>query len=199
MTGRSFLDVLKSAKSGVVDPSRNLMLVAKERHDLGRPNNAGYPVRAIRTPEFLYVRNYEPESWPAGNPETGYRNAFAQADVTLDLFNEIAAVGGLAHGAGGHRGDAADALTLGEGAERRQGSHARVDGLRRQASLAERATAEAHHLFGTVEHAEAAIRLNLRHDHVDGIAADVDSRDSHVPPCYRLHRLIPHHSADAEL
>jgi hypothetical protein len=50
------------------------MLIAKERHDLGRPNDWGYPVRAIRTPEYLYVRNYEPERWPVGNPETGYRN-----------------------------------------------------------------------------------------------------------------------------
>ena len=50
------------------------MLVGKERHDLGRPNDGGYPVRAIRTPEYLYVRNYEPDRWPAGNPETGYRN-----------------------------------------------------------------------------------------------------------------------------
>ena len=74
MTGKSFLDVLKSGRSGRVDPARNLMLIAKERHDLGRPNDWGYPVRAIRTPEFLYVRNYEPERWPAGNPETGYRN-----------------------------------------------------------------------------------------------------------------------------
>lgn len=74
MTGRSFLDILKSGKSGVIDPSRNVMLVAKERHDLGRPNDAGYPVRAIRTPEFLYIRNYEPDRWPAGNPETGYPN-----------------------------------------------------------------------------------------------------------------------------
>jgi arylsulfatase A-like enzyme len=74
MTGKSFLDVLKSGKSGTVDGSRNTMLVAKERHDLGRPNDAGYPVRAIRDRKFLYVRNYEPDRWPAGNPETGYRN-----------------------------------------------------------------------------------------------------------------------------
>src|SRR5882724_11471848 len=74
MTGRSFLDVLKSGKSGVVDSTRNIMLVGKERHDLGRPHDWGYPVRAIRTPEFLYIRNYEPERWPAGNPETGYTN-----------------------------------------------------------------------------------------------------------------------------
>ena len=31
-------------------------MVAKERHDIGRPNDAGYPVRAIRTREFLYVQ-----------------------------------------------------------------------------------------------------------------------------------------------
>jgi arylsulfatase A-like enzyme len=74
MTGKSFLDVLKSGKSGIVDDSRDVMLIGKERHDLGRPNDAGYPVRAIRTRDFLYVRNYHPERWPAGDPETGYRN-----------------------------------------------------------------------------------------------------------------------------
>jgi len=74
MTGKSFLDVLKSGKSGIVDPTRDVMLIGKERHDLGRPNDWGYPVRAIRTRDFLYVRNYEPDRWPAGNPETGYRN-----------------------------------------------------------------------------------------------------------------------------
>ncbi|MBL0155947.1 MAG: sulfatase [Bryobacterales bacterium] len=71
MTGRSMLDLLKTGKS---DPARNVMLIGKERHDIGRPNDAGYPVRAIRTPDFLYVRNYHPDAWPAGNPETGYRN-----------------------------------------------------------------------------------------------------------------------------
>lgn len=74
MTGRSFAAALKSGRSGIVDPDRSVMLVAKERHDLGRPYDWGYPVRAIRTREWLYVRNYEPDRWPAGNPETGYRN-----------------------------------------------------------------------------------------------------------------------------
>jgi arylsulfatase A-like enzyme len=74
MTGSSFLSLLTGGRSGWIDPNRNVMMVAKERHDLGRPNDAGYPVRAIRTPEFFYVRNYAPERWPAGNPETGYRN-----------------------------------------------------------------------------------------------------------------------------
>ncbi len=74
MTGSSFAGILDSDEGGWIDPDRNRMLVGKERHDLGRPNDWGYPVRAIRTPEYLYVRNYEPDRWPAGNPETGYRN-----------------------------------------------------------------------------------------------------------------------------
>ena len=68
MTGASFLDVLRSSESGWVDTGRNRMLIGKERHDLGRPNNGGYPVRAIRTKEWLYIKNYEPDRWPAGNP-----------------------------------------------------------------------------------------------------------------------------------
>ena len=64
MTGKSFLDALESGQSGTVDPSRNLMLVGEERHDLGRPHDLGYPVRALRTREYLYIRNYEPP--PAG-------------------------------------------------------------------------------------------------------------------------------------
>ena len=74
VTGKSFLDVLRSNRSGIVDRTRDVMLVGKERHDLGRPNDQGYPARGIRTREFFYVRNYEPDRWPAGNPETGYRN-----------------------------------------------------------------------------------------------------------------------------
>jgi N-sulfoglucosamine sulfohydrolase len=87
MTGRSFVDILRSNKSGFIDPSRNVMLVGKERHDIGRPKDAGYPVRAIRTPEYLYVHNYAPETWPAGNPETGYRNVDDSPTKTLLLSN----------------------------------------------------------------------------------------------------------------
>ncbi|MEP7367435.1 MAG: sulfatase [Acidobacteriota bacterium] len=83
VTGKSFLGVLKSGKAGTVDESRNVMLVGKERHDLGRPNDAGYPVRAMRTRDYLYIRNYEPDAWPAGNPETGYRNVDDSPTKTL--------------------------------------------------------------------------------------------------------------------
>jgi arylsulfatase A-like enzyme len=74
ITGTSLVPLFKSEKSGWVTEDRKTMLVGKERHDLGRPNRWGYPVRAIRTPEFLYVHNYHPERWPACDPETNFGN-----------------------------------------------------------------------------------------------------------------------------
>jgi N-sulfoglucosamine sulfohydrolase len=78
MTGKSFLDVLKSPKSGQIDPERTYVLLGKERHDTGRASEDGtdlaYPVRVIRTKEFFYVHNIKPDLWPAGNPEYDYRN-----------------------------------------------------------------------------------------------------------------------------
>ncbi|MBX7211348.1 MAG: sulfatase [Verrucomicrobiaceae bacterium] len=73
MTGKSIAGILRSEKSGWIE-GRKIMLTGKERHDLGRPNDWGYPVRAIRTPEFFYSHNYNPERWPACNPETGFGN-----------------------------------------------------------------------------------------------------------------------------
>ncbi len=73
MTGKSLMDLLTTDTP--TEPSKDqFMLVGKERHDLGRPNNMGYPVRAIRTEDFFFVLNYEPDRWPVGNPETGYKN-----------------------------------------------------------------------------------------------------------------------------
>lgn len=75
MTGKSLANILAAEQSGWIEPERNVMLVGKERHDLGRPHDWGYPVRAIRTKEYLYVHNFFPDRWPAGNPETDYGNA----------------------------------------------------------------------------------------------------------------------------
>lgn len=78
MTGKSFLNVLGSPNSGQVDPARSYVLLGKERHDTGRAGEEGtdlaYPVRAIRTHEYLYVHNIKPHLWPVGNPEYGFRN-----------------------------------------------------------------------------------------------------------------------------
>ncbi len=74
ITGKSLTDIFFSEKAGQVVPERDFVLVGKERHDVGRPDDQGYPVRGIITNGFLYLHNFEPERWPKGNPETGYLN-----------------------------------------------------------------------------------------------------------------------------
>lgn len=74
ITGTSLLPIFKSEKSGQVVPDRDFVLIGKERHDIGRPNDEGYPIRGIVRGDFLYLKNFMPDRWPAGNPETGYLN-----------------------------------------------------------------------------------------------------------------------------
>jgi hypothetical protein len=78
MTGSSFVKQLLADGSGRIDPDRNHTLLGKERHDIGRTDgdllSVAYPARAIRNDNFLYVRNFEPQRWPIGNPEFGYMN-----------------------------------------------------------------------------------------------------------------------------
>jgi N-sulfoglucosamine sulfohydrolase len=74
LTGKSIVPLLMSDKSGQIDPARDHVLVGKERHDYGRPNNGGYPIRGIIKDDFLYLENFEAERWPAGDPITGYLN-----------------------------------------------------------------------------------------------------------------------------
>lgn len=66
MTGKSLLKILTSSKSGRVEPDRDCVFTARERHAWCRIEGKGYPSRMIRTKEFLYIRNYEPDRWPAG-------------------------------------------------------------------------------------------------------------------------------------
>jgi uncharacterized sulfatase len=67
MTGRSFLDVLTSTKSGTVDAARDYVVVGRERHvDDARIDHLPYPQRAIRTRDFLYIHNFKPDRWPMG-------------------------------------------------------------------------------------------------------------------------------------
>ena len=72
--GESWGKIFVSDTSGQVDPSRDHVLVGKERHDIGRPHDWGYPIRGIFKNDMLYIRNFEIDRWPACNPETGYLN-----------------------------------------------------------------------------------------------------------------------------
>src|SRR5262245_1058286 len=67
--GRSILPLLQSDKSGQIDADRNWVVTGRERHVArARENNLPYPMRALRTPEFLYIRNFAPDRWPLGSP-----------------------------------------------------------------------------------------------------------------------------------
>ncbi len=85
MVGRSLLPLLKSDRQGQIDPARDHLLLGKERHDLGRPHDQGYPVRGIRRGPWLLLVNYEPSRWPVGNPETGYLNCDGSPTKTVVL------------------------------------------------------------------------------------------------------------------
>lgn len=65
MTGRSLLPLLAGKKQS----GRDEVFVERERHANVRKGDLSYPVRAIRTKEFLYIRNFRPDRWPAGDPE----------------------------------------------------------------------------------------------------------------------------------
>lgn len=85
VTGKSLTDILYSDKSGTVNPERNFEIIGKERHDVGRPNDEGYPIRGIVKDGYLYLRNFKPDRWPAGNPETGYLNCDGSPTKTYIL------------------------------------------------------------------------------------------------------------------
>jgi N-sulfoglucosamine sulfohydrolase len=67
MTGRSLLPMLEN-RGGRVKPHRSFVLMGKERHNHARAENVGYPIRAIRTNQYLYLRNLKPDRWPMGDP-----------------------------------------------------------------------------------------------------------------------------------
>ena len=85
ITGSSLTEIFYTEKEGYVIPNRDFVLVGKERHDVGRPNDEGYPVRGILKDGYLYLRNFKPERWPKGNPETGYLNCDGSPTKTYIL------------------------------------------------------------------------------------------------------------------
>lgn len=83
--GRSLTDIFQSDQSGLVVAARDRVLIGKERTDIGRPHDWGYPIRGLVQGGWLYLRNFEPARWPAGNPETGYLDCDAGATKTFIL------------------------------------------------------------------------------------------------------------------
>ena len=69
MDGLSFKKQLTHKSSGWIDKQRDHVIVGRELHfHTAREGNLPYPMRAIRTPDYLYIRNFKPERWPMGDP-----------------------------------------------------------------------------------------------------------------------------------
>jgi len=66
MTGRSFLGLLTGREK---PGQRNTVFLERERHANVRKGDLSFPARAVRTKEFLYIRNFRPDRWPVGDPE----------------------------------------------------------------------------------------------------------------------------------
>jgi arylsulfatase A-like enzyme len=65
MTGRSLMSLLAGAQQA----GRDKVFLERERHANVRRGDLSYPARAVRTRDFLYIRNLRPDRWPAGDPE----------------------------------------------------------------------------------------------------------------------------------
>lgn len=87
MTGKSLVEVLTGGKTGRVEAVHDHVIVGRERHCPAQEGDCsgGYPMRAIRTDGFLYVRNFIPDRWPAGTPH--WRKAYVDNAWLADCDN----------------------------------------------------------------------------------------------------------------
>ncbi|MEM7396452.1 MAG: sulfatase/phosphatase domain-containing protein [Verrucomicrobiota bacterium] len=84
MLARSFMNVLRSDKNGIVEPERDHVIIGRERHvGHAQRDRSSYPSRAIRTADFLLIRNFKPDRLPHGvvyeptaGPEALLRNHY---------------------------------------------------------------------------------------------------------------------------
>ncbi|MCA9128227.1 MAG: sulfatase [Planctomycetales bacterium] len=59
---------LKPLLAGEQFEASEAVFAGRERHSSSRFNSLGYPCRCVRTDQYLYIRNFAPERWPAGSP-----------------------------------------------------------------------------------------------------------------------------------
>ncbi|TNF33060.1 MAG: hypothetical protein EP312_10295 [Gammaproteobacteria bacterium] len=73
--GQSLLPLLTTRSDRGWDP-REFVLIGFERHAANaRPDSSTYPMRGLISDDWLYIRNYKPERWPQGSPDT-FRDTF---------------------------------------------------------------------------------------------------------------------------
>lgn len=78
VSGKSILPLLLRQKDA---PRNAFVLTGMERHSASRPDNVGYPSRAIRTADYLFILNFKPDRWPAGDPPPASEPPAVSGDI----------------------------------------------------------------------------------------------------------------------
>jgi N-sulfoglucosamine sulfohydrolase len=90
MDSRSLMPLLRSEKSGVIDPTRDAAIFGRERHVPNvREGNLPYPSRAIRSKDFLYIRNFKPERYPLGDPKFKGNDSGPDAELSPGSYGDM--------------------------------------------------------------------------------------------------------------
>ena len=84
MSGESLVPMLMAEGRDRQFAGKDHVVFGRERHVPGqlKPSMVGYPSRGIRTDEYLFIRNFSPELWPAGVADNATHpiNSFADCD-----------------------------------------------------------------------------------------------------------------------
>lgn len=91
-SGNSLLELFEEGNGPKTDRSK--VFLERERHANVRKGDLSYPSRAIRTKDFLYIKNFEPDRWPAGDPEVHQSvGQYGDVDNSISKFQIMAMEG----------------------------------------------------------------------------------------------------------
>ena len=82
----SILSLLISDSEFEYEGNGEYVILGRERHvAFARSGGLPYPSRAIRTKDYLYIRNFEPDRWPIGDP-AGFENTESDPEDMDDML-----------------------------------------------------------------------------------------------------------------
>jgi len=80
MQGTSLMGLLTPGALTASD-RKAFAIAGRERHTSARPDNVGYPSRAIRTDAYLYIHNFKPDRWPLGDNQDDVDGSPSKSEV----------------------------------------------------------------------------------------------------------------------
>ena len=89
MSGKSLLSILSSEREGIIDPKRDYILTGRERHAHAREDNLSYPIRAMHSAKYTYIRNLKPDRSPAGREYKDVDGCPSHTVMTKDIDSHL--------------------------------------------------------------------------------------------------------------